>query len=77
VTPSRCGEEYAYEVDKYWVVEQVLDEGVVARTRRGKRHFIGLRDPRLRGARWWERLVFRTRFPRLAESPSDPDISRI
>jgi hypothetical protein len=63
VAPSRYGEEYAYDVEKYWVVEEVNGSRVVARTRRGKRHVLDCGDHRLRHARWWECLLLRRRFP--------------
>jgi len=63
VTPSPHGEFYSYVVDKFWVVERVLDEGQLQlRTRRGKQHLVSADDPNLRRARWWERWVFRRRF---------------
>jgi hypothetical protein len=64
INPERHGEEYTYCVDKFWGV--VLAEGgwVVLVTRRGKQHTVMADDPNLRPARWWERLVYRDRFPR-------------
>ncbi|MEX1040911.1 MAG: hypothetical protein WDZ51_09790 [Pirellulaceae bacterium] len=66
IEPEPRGEYYSYEVDKYWVVEQVKDDTIVVRTRRGKNHEIRPNDPRLRPANWWERLMFRNRFPGLS-----------
>jgi hypothetical protein len=69
VSPSRFGEEYVYDVDKYWIVDHVDQQELIVRTRRGKRHIVDVADHRLRHARWWERLVFRDRFPlRLADA---------
>ena len=63
VRPASRGESYNYFVDKYWVVEQVLSEDKLRlRTRRGKEHIVPIHDPRLRKARWWERLMHRNRF---------------
>ncbi len=63
VSPSRFGEEYTYEVEKYWVVEEVQHDQLVVRTRRGKRHVLRSQDQRLRRANLWERLMYRDRFP--------------
>lgn len=62
-SPASKGDTYAYLVEKYWVVEQVFDDGRIGlRTRRGKRHIMSPTDPRLRKARWWERWLLRRRF---------------
>ena len=70
VAPEAKGEEYSYCVDKFWVVTAVDQRGVVLATRRGKNHVVDVDDPNLRLARWWERLLFRDRFPGPAELPS-------
>lgn len=62
VRASSGGESYHYMVDKFWIVEEVLDDGLKLRTRRGKRNKIPWNDPRLRTPSWWERLVYRGRF---------------
>jgi hypothetical protein len=67
VHPAEFGETYRYLVDKYWKVADVLPDGqVVLVTRRGKRHVVHADDPRLRPARWWERWLYRSRFPDLS-----------
>jgi hypothetical protein len=63
IEPSPHGEMYSYEVDKYWIVRQVLDGEVVLQTRRGKSHTLPATDARLRKANLWERLFFAQRFP--------------
>lgn len=64
VSPTPHGETYAYQVDKYWVVSEFLPDGsIVLQTRRGKNHVVTANDPRLRKARWWERLFYGARFP--------------
>ena len=71
VTPAAGGDAYTYIVEKYWIVENVLDDGQVRlRTRRGKEHVVALDDPRLRRARWWERWLLAARF-RAVEHSSD------
>ncbi len=71
VHPSRGGEDYAYVVDKFWVIEQVRTDGkLLLRTRRGKAHVIDSGDPSLRRLRWWERLFRRGRFPSLQSIPT-------
>jgi hypothetical protein len=63
VTAARSGDQYAYTVDKFWVVANVLDNGqLVLHTRRGKEHVVDADDPDLHRARWWERLIYRQRF---------------
>jgi len=63
ISPTQNGDEYIYLVDKFWVVEEVQADGqIVLRTRRGKQHTISSEDPKLRKARLWERLWFRSRF---------------
>lgn len=65
VYPASQGETYSYCVDKLWVVTDLRDDKVVVQTRRGKVHVLDSSDPNLRPARWWERLVYRGRFPQV------------
>jgi hypothetical protein len=68
VEPAAHGDDYNYEVDKFWVVVKTADDGkVVARTRRGKTHMIDPDDPNLRPAHWWERWLYGDRFPKLTD----------
>jgi hypothetical protein len=72
VAPAPQGDSYSYLVEKFWVVRDVLPDGrVVLATRRGKEHVVPADDPNLRHARWWERLVYRGRFPQF-EAPTAP-----
>jgi len=67
VHPAEFGETYSYVVEKYWTVAEVLPNGqLVLVTRRGKRHVLSAADPCLRPARWWERWLYRSRFPDLS-----------
>jgi hypothetical protein len=69
--PEPNGEFYTYEVIKYWTVANVRPDGkLVVVTRRGKQRTVDRHDPALRRARWWERVLFSSRFP---EWPSRPD----
>ena len=64
VHPAEHGDYYSYQVDKYWAVSEVHSDGSVKLvTRRGKHHIVAADDPRLRAARWWERWLYRDRFP--------------
>jgi hypothetical protein len=64
VQPSEKGDDYYYEVDKYWTVADVLDDGrVVAVTRTGKQVFLTPEDENLRKPGWLERVRHRRRFP--------------
>jgi len=72
VRPAQSGDAYYYIVEKYWVVQEVLDDGQIRlRTRRGKEHVVSPRDPRLRRARWWERWLLGARFRAVEDSPDD------
>src|SRR5689334_9993413 len=63
VAPEPNGEEYSYCVDKFWVVTGVEGGRVMLATRRGKHHVVANDDLNLRQAKWWERFLFRDRFP--------------
>ena len=63
IAPEPNGEAYLYCVEKFWVVASVENGRVGLKTRRGKQHTIDSSDPNLRPARWWERLLYRDRFP--------------
>jgi hypothetical protein len=66
VNSAPNGDLYSYRVDKFWKV--IALEGadqIVVRTRRGKQLTLNIHDPALRRAYWWERLLFRRRFPAL------------
>lgn len=64
VAPSAHGDDYKYLVDKYWVVDQVRDDGLlVIRTRRGKTRTIRQDDGNLRPPKWWEAFLYRSYFP--------------
>ncbi len=66
VVGSKHGEEYRYQVDKYWVVEEQNDEGeVIVRTRRGKKRKISVSDTCLRRANILEKIFLRRRFPKI------------
>jgi hypothetical protein len=64
VQPARHGDLYRYDVEKFWLVEEVQDAStLLVRTRRGKRVRVALKRVPVRRARWWERLRLRDRFP--------------
>jgi hypothetical protein len=64
VMPAPHGDTYAYQVDKFWIVESKDELGrLVLRTRRGKQHVVAADDERLRRPTLWERLRYRARFP--------------
>lgn len=63
VVPASGGDQYVYNVDKFWIVEQTKDDGsVILMTRKGKRHVLDSDLPSLKRASWFERLRHRTRF---------------
>lgn len=64
VRPAAHGDDYGYDIDKYWLVSGIFPDGQLeVVTRRGKRHKISSNDSRLRPAAWWERWLYRSRFP--------------
>jgi len=64
VHPAETGEGFLYEVEKFWRVADVLDDGrLVAATRTGKRVFLMPQDESVRKARLIERVVYHRRFP--------------
>lgn len=70
VQPARSGETYSYVVDKFWTVGQIgADNTLVLVTRRGKQHRVPADDLRLRAANWWERWVYKQRFPQVDQLP--------
>lgn len=76
VHPTR-GEGYTYQIDKYWVVREVRDDGqLVVVTRRGKQRLIQPDSPSLRRAHWWERLFQRARFADLSKPLPDEPIEK-
>lgn len=70
ITASPNGESYHYEVDKFWIVTDVLSNGsIMAETRRGKQHVIECDNTHLRKATWFERLFKSRLFPQLTTGP--------
>jgi len=64
VQAAEKGDDYYYEVDKFWTVSDVLEDGrVVAVTRTGKRVYLTPEDERLRKAGLLARMLHRRRFP--------------
>jgi hypothetical protein len=70
ITPSPHGDLYSYEVDKYWIVRDVLPETLLVETRTGKVREIPKNDRRLRHPSWWERLFYADRFPARSKRPA-------
>jgi hypothetical protein len=68
IHPAPSGETYSYQVDKFWTVSDVQADGMLKLvTRRGKQRTVSKDDLRLRRARWWERWIYRNRFPKLSQ----------
>jgi hypothetical protein len=66
IHPTPHGDTYSYVVDKFWIVAEVRGgDKLLLRTRRGKEHLVDTDDRQLRPASWWEKLVYRNRFPTL------------
>lgn len=75
VQPETNGEGYSYRVKKFWVVLEVRDDSLVVRTRRGKQRNVSTSDPRLRPARWWEKVLMSSRFPDQPQDKEEPSQS--
>ncbi|TWT55409.1 hypothetical protein KOR42_27950 [Thalassoglobus neptunius] len=68
IHPDEHGEKYTYLVEKYWVVEDIVDgEQLKLVTKRGKRHEVPVTDPRLREPKWWEKWILAKRFKEVEE----------
>jgi hypothetical protein len=67
IRPELHGEGYVYVVDKFWVVTETRGPQVLIKTRKGKTRQLDAGDPHLHRASWWERLIYRRRFPRLED----------
>jgi hypothetical protein len=63
ITPAPHGDLYSYEVDKYWIVREISETELILETRTGKQHVVPLTDRRVRLATWWERWLYKGRFP--------------
>ncbi len=64
IQPAENGDSYYYEVDKFWTLADVLDDGrLLAVTRTGKRVCITPSDARLRKARLVDWVRYHRRFP--------------
>ncbi len=67
IVPSAHGETYAYTVDKYWRVKEILPDGkLLLETRRGKTHVCDPTDFRLRKPGFLTRFLHKDRFPALS-----------
>lgn len=63
VAPTPKGDDYIYNVEKFWIVLDVLpDQTLLVVTRRRKEHICKPNDPNLRRATWLERFLNRQRF---------------
>ena len=73
VVANPKGETYGYVVDKFWVVDEVLDDGNLRLiTARGKLHTIASDDPNLRRPGILQKLLWRERFTQV-EAGRGPD----
>lgn len=64
VYPSEHGESYCYLEQKYWRVEEVLEDGsILALTPLMEHQYVRPNDPNLRRANLIERVRYAARFP--------------
>lgn len=76
VVATPKGETYAYVVDKFWIVENVLPGNQLElRTAKGKTHRIDAGDPCLRKPSWLQRLWWRRRFREVENSLNPPNFA--
>ncbi|MCO8120450.1 hypothetical protein NHH03_01780 [Stieleria sp. TO1_6] len=74
VVASSKGETYRYVVDKFWVVDKVLEDGHLRLvTARGKCHLISADDPNLRRPGLLQKLLWRERFVMVESSRGNDD----
>jgi hypothetical protein len=71
VRPESKGEGYTYVVDKFWIVKQIAGNQIIALTRTGKLHELDASDPRLHRASWWQKLIYKSMFPKRPEESAD------
>jgi len=70
IQPAINGDNYAYTIDKFWVVEEVRNDGtIIAATRRGKRNHLKADDPMLKRANFIQHFLYRSRFASLPDMP--------
>lgn len=75
ISPAPSGDTYSYIVEKLWVVERVQESGaLLLRTRRGKQLEVPMDDPNLHRPSWWQKWIYRSRFPTLTD-PAAPAAS--
>lgn len=75
IVPAQRGDDYAYCVDKYWIVRDLTDENQLrVITRTGKTHLLDSNDPNLRHANLWERWFLSERFPEM-DADRQADVS--
>ena len=63
IRAAQRGDTYRYTVEKCWVVDEILSDGLLLlRTRRGKTHAVAANDPRLKHPSLWQHMRYRQRF---------------
>lgn len=69
VAPSPNGDEYAYTVDKFWIVTEVHGDGsIVLQTRKGKKHVLSADVPNLYVPNFLQRWWYAQRFENVAKA---------
>jgi len=63
IRPASSGEDYHYEVDKYWRVMDVENNELVIKTRGGKVHHLPVSDPHIHKASILTTWLMRNKFP--------------
>lgn len=63
IRPMMHGDEYTYEVDKYWRVVESTGSELVIKTPGGKVHRISANDPHIIKPSFIKTLLMRHRFP--------------
>jgi hypothetical protein len=70
VRPESCGEGYLFVVNEFWRVSELHTGHLLLRASGNKTRVADANDPHLQVAPWWQRLLYRHRFPKLDTSGS-------
>ena len=73
IAPAANGDNYIYNVDKFWIVDRIREDGqLVIRTRTGKTHAVRPEDPNLRRAGVITKILYGDRFPSVDLTAQNP-----
>jgi hypothetical protein len=64
VRPEPYGEGYRYVLEEYWRISEQHAGRLLLRAQWGETRLAEANDPHLHVVSWWERLIYRHRFPK-------------